>query len=275
MPIIHATQVIERPIDEVFATVADAANFHTWNPTITSARRLSDAGMTLGAKFEWKLRGFGTVVQQFGEFERNKCIRIVPQIKGLRGGHRFTFTKQGSATRIDHELTMVPTGWFRLLGPVMGVIGRRNLRDTTRALQTFLESRARVAPESARIAKGAGLLMRRAEIENLVLGIYRATETGNVSIIDDVAHDDVVEHPLNPGQRPGREPLKQLFGALSKIIPDLSLTVEDVVSKQDMVAVRSVVRGTPAVAFLGVPPKGQVITFGALDMWRVARRPGR
>jgi steroid delta-isomerase-like uncharacterized protein len=112
--------------------------------------------------------------------------------------------------------------------------------------------------------------MTQAEIENLVLGIYRATETGDVSILDDVVHDDVVEHPLNPGQLRGREPLKQLFGGLSRVIPDLTLTVEDVVSKQEMVAVRSVVRGTPAVAFLGVPPKGQVITFGALDTWRVA-----
>ncbi len=141
MPLITATQVIDRPIDEVFATVADAANFHKWNPTITSARRLSDADMTLGAKFEWKLRGFGTVVQEFGEFEKNKRIRIVPQIKGLRGGHRFTFTRQGNATRIDHELQMLPTGWSRLLGPVLGIIGRRNLRDTTQALQKYLESR--------------------------------------------------------------------------------------------------------------------------------------
>ncbi len=112
--------------------------------------------------------------------------------------------------------------------------------------------------------------MTRAEIENLVLGIYRATETGDASILDDVVHDDVVEHPLNPGQLRGREPLKQLFGGFSRVIPDLTLTVEDVVSKQDMVAVRSVVRGTPAMTFLGVPPKGQAITFGALDMWRVA-----
>jgi len=112
--------------------------------------------------------------------------------------------------------------------------------------------------------------MTQAEIENVVLGIYRATETGDVSILDDVVHDDVVEHPLNPGQLRGREPLKQLFGGFSKVIPDLSLRIEDVVSQRDMVAVRSVVRGTPAVTYLGVPPNGQVITFGAVDMWRVA-----
>ena len=77
MPVITATQVIERPIEEVFSTVAGAANFHEWNPTITRARQLSEGEPRLGSRFEWKLRGFGTVVQEFGEFERNKRIRIV------------------------------------------------------------------------------------------------------------------------------------------------------------------------------------------------------
>ncbi len=141
MPVITATQIIERPVDDVFATVADAANFHQWNPTITSARKLSEGEAGLGSLFEWTLRGFGTVVQEFGEFERNERIRIVPRIKGLQGGHRFTFTRQGDATRVDHELVMRPVGWSRLLGPLLGMIGRRNLRDTTRALQTYVESR--------------------------------------------------------------------------------------------------------------------------------------
>src|SRR5690348_18036339 len=92
-------------------------------------------------------------------------------------------------------------------------------------------------------------------MESLVLGIYRATETGDASILDDIAHDDVIEHPLNRGQLRGREPMKQLFGGLSHVIPGLTLTVEDVVSKRDMVAVRSVVRGTPAAAILGVLPR--------------------
>ncbi len=141
MPVITATQVIERPVDKVFATVADAANFHRWNPKIPSARQLSEGEPGLGSQFEWKLRGFGTVVQEFGEFERNRLIRIVPRIKGLRGGHRFTFVRQGHGTRIDHELAMLPIGWFRLLSPLMGLIGRRNLRDTMRALQKYVESR--------------------------------------------------------------------------------------------------------------------------------------
>ena len=141
MPVIRRAQVIRRPIDEVFATVADAGRFHEWNPTITSARRLTDGEAGLGSRFEWTLRGFGTVVQEFAEFEKNKRIRIVPHLEQLRGGHLFIFAVQGAATRIDHELTMSPTGWFRLLAPLMGLIGRRNLRDTANALQRYLEGR--------------------------------------------------------------------------------------------------------------------------------------
>lgn len=102
---------------------------------------MSEGEPGLGSQFEWKLGGFGTVVQEFGEFERNKLIRIVPRIKGLQGGHRFAFDRQGNGTRIDHELAMLPIGWFRLLSPLTGMIGRRNLRDTMRALQKYVESR--------------------------------------------------------------------------------------------------------------------------------------
>ena len=42
-------------------------------------------------------------------------------------------------TRIDYELEMQPQGAFRMFAPMMGVIGRKNLRDTANALQAYLE----------------------------------------------------------------------------------------------------------------------------------------
>jgi uncharacterized protein YndB with AHSA1/START domain len=140
MPVFKATQVIDRPVVEVFAEVADAANYDTWNPTVTSARKLTAAGTGLGSRFEWTLRGFGKVVQEFGEFEENKRIRIVPHMRGMTGGHRFQFTEQGRSTRVEHELLMQPVGWFRLFSPFIGMIGRKNLRDTTTALKRHLEN---------------------------------------------------------------------------------------------------------------------------------------
>ena len=57
----------------------------------------------------------------------------------FEGGHRFRLTAQGGETRLDHELEMTPKGVFKLFTPMMKMIGRKNLRDTARALQAHLE----------------------------------------------------------------------------------------------------------------------------------------
>jgi uncharacterized protein YndB with AHSA1/START domain len=138
--LITRTQVIERPVEEVFATVIDGGNFAAWNPTITSSRRLDDGEIGNGSRFEWKLRGFGKVVQELQEFTRNERVRIVPQLKSLSGGHRFLFSEEGGRTRVDHELEIEPRGLFRPFAPMVARIGRKNLRDTAAALQAHLET---------------------------------------------------------------------------------------------------------------------------------------
>lgn len=66
-------------------------------------------------------------------------MRIVPHIKQLEGGHRFRLSAKADTTRVDHELEMRPKGAFALFAPVMGMVGRKNLRDTANALQAHLE----------------------------------------------------------------------------------------------------------------------------------------
>jgi uncharacterized protein YndB with AHSA1/START domain len=139
MALIKRTQVISSPVDEVFATVIDGGNYASWNPTIKASRRMDAGEIGQGSRFEWKLRGFGTVIQELQEFQRNERVRIVPQLESLAGGHRFLFTADGERTRVDHELEMTPRGVFRLFGPMMARMGRRNLRATAEALQEHLE----------------------------------------------------------------------------------------------------------------------------------------
>jgi len=141
LAIITRTQIIAKPVEEVFEVVVDGGNYADWNPTVDASRRIDAGEIGEGSRFEWKLRGFGNVIQELQDFERNRCVRIVPHINALAGGHRFLFTPQGENTRIDHELEMTPKGIFRLFAPIMGAIGRRNLRDTASALQTYIEGK--------------------------------------------------------------------------------------------------------------------------------------
>lgn len=139
MATLTLTQEIDRPVTDVFATVADTGNFADWNPTITSSRQLTPGDPGIGTRAEWRLKGFGAVTQELREFEPGRRIRIVPLMRSLGGGHRFTFTDLGGRTRVDHELEMIPKGIFKLMGPMMTRTGRKNLDATADALKRHLE----------------------------------------------------------------------------------------------------------------------------------------
>jgi hypothetical protein len=139
MALITYSQIINAPAGGVFDVIVDGGNFASWNPTVRASRRLDSGETRNGTRFEWDLRGFGKVIQELQEFSRPERVRIVPHIKLLQGGHRFLLTAQGDSTRVDHQLEMLPKGALRLFAPLMGIIGRKNLRDTAHALQTHLE----------------------------------------------------------------------------------------------------------------------------------------
>lgn len=56
MPVLKLTQTIDRPVEQVFATVIDVANFPRWNPTTKSARQLSPGEVGEGTRFELEIR---------------------------------------------------------------------------------------------------------------------------------------------------------------------------------------------------------------------------
>ena len=145
MAIVKLTQVIDRPIGEVFGTIIDVANFPRWNPTTPSARKLTPGETGEGSQFELEIKGVGRALQELREFRPNKQVRLLSSMKmpagGMAGGHRFILTAEGNKTRIDHELEMTPKGIFRIFAPLMGVMGRKNLRGTAKALQDYLEKK--------------------------------------------------------------------------------------------------------------------------------------
>lgn len=139
MAVITRTQVINKPVEEVFDLLADAGSYAKWNPTIRSSRWLDGQPHGNGARFEWGLRGLGMVVQELGEFKPHVQLRIVTDLKPVKGGHRFRLTANGDATRIDHELEITPNGIFRLFAPMLVMNGRKNLRDTANAINNHFE----------------------------------------------------------------------------------------------------------------------------------------
>jgi uncharacterized protein YndB with AHSA1/START domain len=139
MPTLRLSQVIDRPVADVFRAVVDVGAFPRWNPTTKSARKLSSGETGEGTRFELSIRGFGRTVQELRGFEADRRVTLVPHIRGLTGGHTFVLTTEDGRTRVDHELEMSPRGALRALGPIIRIVARRNLRRTASALKGWLE----------------------------------------------------------------------------------------------------------------------------------------
>jgi steroid delta-isomerase-like uncharacterized protein len=90
------------------------------------------------------------------------------------------------------------------------------------------------------------------------------------STIDElVAPDATVRTPL-PGDVTGAEKLKQVWAVLLEGMPDLQLSVEDLIGEDDKVVARIVVSGTHLGTYMGVEPTGKSIVYDEIFIFRFA-----
>jgi predicted ester cyclase len=92
---------------------------------------------------------------------------------------------------------------------------------------------------------------------------------GKVEVLDQIVAPDFVDHqPAPPGSPTGLEGLKAYITAYRQAFPDLSATAEQIVASGDMVAIRSVWKGTQKGEWMGAKPSGKQYSFEVFDIVR-------
>ena len=98
------------------------------------------------------------------------------------------------------------------------------------------------------------------ESENVVV-IARFLEEvinqGRLEQADELVAVDFVELDPLPGQRQGREGLKEVIGMLRGAFPDMHWVVDETVASGDKVVTRFTWTGTHRGTFLGIPATGR------------------
>lgn len=90
---------------------------------------------------------------------------------------------------------------------------------------------------------------------------------GNIDVVDEVLHEDFVEHEeLPPGIPPGRDAPKAYTTMFRGAFPDLEATVVEMLQDGDKVIIRSRWTGTNEGEFMGMPPTGNSIDIGGIDI---------
>ena len=116
--------------------------------------------------------------------------------------------------------------------------------------------------------------MTTADLKTLTRRFYDDVLVGgNLDLIDELVHDEFVEHEEFPGLPPGKESIRFFVTTMREAFPDLTTTVEDIIVEDNKVVSRLRFSGTHRGEFGGIPPTGKKIDVQAIDI--VAYRDGK
>ena len=93
---------------------------------------------------------------------------------------------------------------------------------------------------------------------------------GNIDALDEICSPDFVNHSAPPGVPSNCEGVKQLTAMFRQAFPDSYFTIEDMMAEGDKVATRKTFHGTHQGEFMGIPPTGQQVSMGLIDIVRIA-----
>jgi steroid delta-isomerase-like uncharacterized protein len=94
---------------------------------------------------------------------------------------------------------------------------------------------------------------------------------GELPVADEIVSPDYVRHdPGDPFPARGPEDVKRIVTMLRSMLPDLTITVEQVVAEGDFVVSRYTSTATDTRGYMGMPPTGKPIKTSAMQMFRFA-----
>ena len=91
---------------------------------------------------------------------------------------------------------------------------------------------------------------------------------GDLAALDDMIHDDFVEHEEMPGLPTDKSAPAAFVTMFRSAFPDLQASVEDILQDGDKLVVRARMSGTHKGEFMGMPATGKRIDVRLIDILR-------
>src|SRR5438477_9991510 len=111
---------IARPVDQVFAFLADPANIPRWRPDVLETS--GEGPLHVGSHFDEVISFGGRKTQTFRVevFEANRTLEVVAIAGlGIRPTQRYSVSGSDGSTSVSIRVTVRTQGLFRLLEPVL------------------------------------------------------------------------------------------------------------------------------------------------------------
>jgi steroid delta-isomerase-like uncharacterized protein len=102
--------------------------------------------------------------------------------------------------------------------------------------------------------------------------VRRYQEILNANDLDalgDVVADDISMPTSFPGFPPGLEGARAIAAANRQMIPDFTVTIDDLVAEGDLVAAFITITGTHTREMFGIPPTGKAFKISGMSLFRI------
>jgi hypothetical protein len=136
------TIVINRPTAEVFDYVMEISHDAQWRTGVVEAAYTSDEPIGVGTTGFDRISANGReMVATWTVFEYKPGIlaRWTLDSGPIRGSGAYICEQSGDGTRFTLEADAKPAGWYWLLSPIIGMIGRRQNLAAVQKLKAILE----------------------------------------------------------------------------------------------------------------------------------------
>jgi len=139
---IQQSVTIARPVEQVFAFLADTDNIPRWRPDVLEARS-AGGPLRVGSEFDEVINFGGRKAQTFrvNVFEPNETLEVAAIAGlGIRPIQRYALSSRGDSTTVSIRVTVRTRGLFRLLEPLLPKMIAAKWRDYSDRLRGLLEN---------------------------------------------------------------------------------------------------------------------------------------
>jgi steroid delta-isomerase-like uncharacterized protein len=92
---------------------------------------------------------------------------------------------------------------------------------------------------------------------------------GRYQVCDEIVAEDFIELDPLPGQRQGREGLKEVIAMMRSAFPDINWVTDETISSGEKVVTRFTWTGTHQGSFLGIPATGRPVIVKGVVIDRI------
>ena len=141
-----ATTVINRSVADVFEYVMEVPHDAEWRKGVVEAAFTSEEPLGVGTTGFDRVQANGReMVASWTvfEYQPGALARWTLDSGPIKGTGGYICAPDQAGTSFTLEAHVRPTGWFRMLGPIFGMVGRRQNQADVERLKAILEDRSK------------------------------------------------------------------------------------------------------------------------------------